>query len=156
MGSDAAHHGAFGADAFGRRAERAARFFGTPQYILGQTVLVVAWIALNAAAVGLPWDPYPFILLNLAFSTQAAYAAPLILLAETRQAEREHVLSTTAERRHEELERQGEARVAAIRAETERLEALLTSNTDLTRQDKELTEQVAALTREIHAVLTKR
>jgi uncharacterized membrane protein len=72
---------AFGEDAFGRRAEAAARFFGTPRYILGQTALVIAWIAVNAVAVGLRWDPYPFILLNLASSTQAAYAAPLILLA---------------------------------------------------------------------------
>ncbi|HLW94443.1 MAG TPA: DUF1003 domain-containing protein [Solirubrobacteraceae bacterium] len=59
-------------------------FFGTPGFIIGQTVLVVIWSALNAAAIGLRWDPYPFILLNLAFSTEAAYAAPLILLAQTR------------------------------------------------------------------------
>jgi uncharacterized membrane protein len=50
---------------------------------------VLVWITLNAAAVSLRWDPYPFILLNLAFSTQAAYAAPLILLAQNRQAERD-------------------------------------------------------------------
>jgi uncharacterized membrane protein len=76
------HHGAFGHDAFGRGAERAARFFGTPQYIAGQSVVVALWIALNSIAVVAHWDPYPFILLNLAFSTQAAYAAPLILLAD--------------------------------------------------------------------------
>ena len=70
------HHGAFGSDRFGVLAERFARFFGTPRFIIGQTVLVVAWIAANAAAFGFDWDPYPFILLNLAFSTQAAYAAP--------------------------------------------------------------------------------
>jgi uncharacterized membrane protein len=81
------HHGAFGNDRFGVTAERFARFFGTPRFILGQTVLVVIWIALNAAAFSFRWDPYPFILLNLAFSTQAAYATPLILLAQTRQAE---------------------------------------------------------------------
>src|ERR671934_2499081 len=86
-------HGAFGDDAFGRAAERAARFFGTPQYIIGQTLVVIAWIAANAVAASLAWDPYPFILLNLAFSTQAAYAAPLILLAQTRQAERDKVTS---------------------------------------------------------------
>jgi uncharacterized membrane protein len=91
MGDGEARHGAFGSDAFGRRAERAARFFGTPQYIVGQTGLVAAWIVLNSVAVGLRWDPYPFILLNLAFSTQAAYAAPLILLAQNRQAERDRV-----------------------------------------------------------------
>jgi uncharacterized membrane protein len=76
-------------DAFGALAERLARFFGTPRYIVGQTILVVIWIALNIAAVSLRFDPYPFILLNLAFSTQAAYAAPLILLAQNRQADRE-------------------------------------------------------------------
>jgi uncharacterized membrane protein len=148
------HHGTFGPDAFGRRAEHAARFFGTPQYIAGQTLVVIAWIALNGIAIGLQWDPYPFILLNLAFSTQAAYAAPLILLAQTRQTERDKRADERAERTHEEMEKQASARVAAIKAETDRLVALLDSNTDLTRQDKELTEQVAALTREIHTVLT--
>ena len=94
--------GAFGEDTFGHAAEKAARFFGTPQYILGQTAIVIAWIVVNAVAVGLHWDPYPFILLNLAFSTQAAYAAPLILLAQTRQVERDKValdlLEATARR----------------------------------------------------------
>jgi uncharacterized membrane protein len=83
------HHGAFGQDAFGRWAERAARFFGTPAYIVGQTVVVAAWITLNSLALSWAWDPMPFILLNLGFSLQAAYAAPLILLAETRQAARD-------------------------------------------------------------------
>ena len=76
-------------DAFGRFAERLARFLGTGRYIVGQTGLVILWITLNLAAVSLRWDPYPFILLNLAFSTQAAYAAPLILLAQNRQADRD-------------------------------------------------------------------
>jgi hypothetical protein len=66
-----------------RSASRA--FFGTPQCLIGQSIAVELWIAVNAAAVAFRWDPYPFILLNLAFSTQAAYAAPLILLAQTRQ-----------------------------------------------------------------------
>ncbi len=148
------HHGTFGPDVFGRGAEHAARFFGTPQYILGQSLVVIAWVALNAIAVSLQWDPYPFILLNLAFSTQAAYAAPLILLAQTRQAERDKRAEDRSERIHQEMEKQAADRVAAIKAETDRLVALLDSNTDLTRQDKELTEQVAALTREIHTVLT--
>ena len=85
------HHGTFGPDAFGRAAEHAARFFGTPQYIIGQSIVVVLWITLNAVAVVQHWDPYPFILLNLAFSTQAAYAAPLILLAQNRQDDRDRV-----------------------------------------------------------------
>jgi uncharacterized membrane protein len=150
------HHGAFGQDAFGRYAERAARFFGTPQYIVGQTIVVIAWIALNSIGIALEWDPYPFILLNLAFSTQAAYAAPLILLAETRQAERDKLSAEMAERRQNEAERQGSDRVVAVKAETDRLERLLRSNTELTQQDKELTEQVGLLTREIHAALVQR
>ena len=77
------------ADAFGPAAERFARFFGTPKYLLWQTVIVIAWIAVNAVAWSLRWDKYPFILLNLVFSTQAAYAAPLILLAQNRQADRD-------------------------------------------------------------------
>jgi uncharacterized membrane protein len=76
-------------DAFGRLSEGIARFFGTARFLAIQTVLVGVWIALNAAAVSLRWDPYPFILLNLMFSTQAAYAAPLILLAQNRQAARD-------------------------------------------------------------------
>ena len=149
------HHGAFGQDAFGRGAEHAARFFGTPQYILGQTIVVIVWIAINAVAVALRWDPYPFILLNLAFSTQAAYAAPLILLAQTRQAERDKIAADQAERRHDEAETRAAAHVSALKEETDKLEQLLRSNTDLTAQDKELTEQVAALTREIHKALVR-
>jgi uncharacterized membrane protein len=148
------HQSAFGSDAFGRKAEQAARFFGTPQYIVGQTILVLIWVALNAVAVSLRWDPYPFILLNLAFSTQAAYAAPLILLAQTRQAERDKLAVDKAEHRHDEAERRAAERVAALKAETDKLERLLESNTTLTQQDKELTEQIAALTREIHAQVT--
>jgi uncharacterized membrane protein len=148
------HHGTFGPDAFGRRAEHAARFFGTPQYILGQTLVVIVWIALNAIAIGYDWDPYPFILLNLAFSTQAAYAAPLILLAQTRQAERDKRSEGRAEEARRHAEKMASDRVAAIKAETDRLVHLLDSNTELTKQDKELTEQIAALTREIHAQVT--
>ncbi len=78
-------------DAFARFSERIARFLGTGRFLAAQTVIVMVWIALNLAAVSLRWDPYPFILLNLAFSTQAAYAAPLILLAQNRQDDRDRV-----------------------------------------------------------------
>jgi uncharacterized membrane protein len=152
----AEHHGAFGQDAFGRGAEKTARFFGTPQYIIGQSIVVLIWIALNSLALSFRWDPYPFILLNLAFSTQAAYAAPLILLAQTRQADRDKDHEAFVERQHEKMERLAQERVAAIKTETDKLTSLLESNTDLTRQDKELTEQVADLTKQIHAALTKR
>ena len=72
-------------EAFGRFSEGLARTLGTGRYLVAQTVVVIVWISINVAAVALRYDPYPFILLNLAFSTQAAYAAPLILLAQNRQ-----------------------------------------------------------------------
>ena len=79
-------------DTFARLSERVARFLGTGRYLAIQTVVVIVWIALNLVLVGVyRFDPYPFILLNLAFSTQAAYAAPLILLAQNRQDDRDRV-----------------------------------------------------------------
>jgi uncharacterized membrane protein len=129
----------FGTDAFGQTAERLARFFGTPQYLVTQSALVVAWIAVNAAAATLRWDPYPFILLNLAFSTQAAYAAPLILLAQTRQAERDKAWSDADVQHREELQNQ--------------ILSLLQQNTDLTEEVARLSTHVRDLTEEIHARL---
>ncbi len=140
-------HGAFGEDAFGHYAETAARFFGTPQYIVGQTIVVIVWIALNAVGLSLKWDPYPFILLNLAFSLQAAYAAPLILLAATRQAERDKVAVHVADRRHDEQHAHNQKAFRELRE-------LIDDNTALTAADKELTEQIAGLTREIHSKLS--
>ena len=78
-------------EAFGRFSERVARLLGTGKFLMWQTILVIVWITLNLVAVSLRWDPYPFILLNLAFSTQAAYAAPLILLAQNRQDDRDRI-----------------------------------------------------------------
>jgi len=144
---------AFGEDAFGRRAEAAARFFGTPIYIAGQTVVVIAWIAVNAVAVTFRWDPYPFILLNLLFSTQAAYAAPLILLAQTRQAERDKDALDHLEAHREEVMQHMQDRETAITSETADLKRLIETNTALTQEDKVLTEKIEALTREIHARL---
>ena len=149
------HHGAFGQDTFGRVAERIARFFGTPQYIVGQSILVALWIFLNSVALVHHWDPMPFILLNLAFSTQAAYAAPLILLAQTRQADRDKLQSDALETHRGREEKIGQQRVAAIKAETDKLAELLESNTTLTRQDKDITEEIARLTKEIHQLLLR-
>ena len=145
----AEHHGAFGDDEFGRRAEKLARFFGTPQYILGQTVIVIAWIALNSVGFVYHWDPRPWIMLNLVFSTQAAYAAPLILLAQTRQADRDKLHGDRIDKRHTALEE-------AAKRQTDKIVELVQSNTALTQQDKDVTEQVAKLTQEIHALLTQR
>jgi uncharacterized membrane protein len=90
------------AEAVGQFTESVARFFGTGTYLLLQSIVVLVWIALNVSAVSLRWDPYPFILLNLAFSTQAAYAAPLILLAQNRQENRDRVTVDEDRRRAEE------------------------------------------------------
>ena len=89
-------------EAVGRFSEGIARFLGTGRYLAWQTILVIVWIALNLFAVSLQWDPYPFILLNLAFSTQAAYAAPLILLAQNRQENRDRVSLEEDRRRSEQ------------------------------------------------------
>jgi uncharacterized membrane protein len=147
------HHGAFGQDTFGRVAERVARFFGTPQYIIGQTIVVALWIVFNSVALISHVDGYPFILLNLGFSLQAAYAAPLILLAQTRQADRDKTHEEMVEQFHEHEEKQAEHRIELVKSATDKLAQLLDSNTVLTRQDKELTEQVAKLTKEIHELL---
>jgi uncharacterized membrane protein len=107
------HFGSFlrlNPDVVGAYAETFARFLGTGRYLGIQTVIVIVWIALNVFAVRLEWDPYPFILLNLAFSTQAAYAAPLILLAQNRQADRDRVQAE-----------EDRARAAQTRADTEYL-----------------------------------
>jgi uncharacterized membrane protein len=79
----------YDADAFGRFSEGLARLLGTGKYLFAQTLFVIFWIIFNTIGIIRHWDPYPFILLNLAFSTQAAYAAPLILLAQNRQDERD-------------------------------------------------------------------
>src|ERR671934_2598037 len=129
-------HSPFGDDWFGRRAESFARFFGTPRYLLMQSVLVLSWIALNAMGT-FNYDPYPFILLNLLFSTQAAYAAPLILLAQTRQADREKAHAEADARHREEI--------ASMQLE------LLRQNTDITEQVAQLSGRIEALTSQIHA-----
>jgi uncharacterized membrane protein len=149
------HHGTFGNDRFGILAERFARFFGTPRFIIGQTILVALWIVANVAAISMRWDPYPFILLNLAFSTQAAYAAPLILLAQTRQAERDKVRDAAVQlHRDAEVAREKayEARQTEIltreRAMGEQHLTLLAQNTELTRE-------VVRLTTELHTAICR-
>jgi uncharacterized membrane protein len=138
-------------DAFGRAAERFARLFGTPRFIAAQTVVVALWIAFNAVAAASRWDPYPFILLNLVFSTQAAYAAPLILLAATRQADRDkhaedlrQAADTVAEKQSRGAGEPGRAPPRADTEMTRQLVTLINENTDLTRSIAELTRQVHA------------
>jgi uncharacterized membrane protein len=139
----------FGADWFGLRAEHFARFFGTPVFLIGQTVVVAVWIALNAANVT-HFDVYPFILLNLAFSLQAAYAAPLILLAQTRQADRDKAHADADARHREDLARAHiERQELATRLSAQILE-LLEQNTRLTETTERLSERIEKLTDEMH------
>jgi uncharacterized membrane protein len=146
---------AFGDDAFGMFAERLARFFGTPRYIFGQTVVVIAWIIFNGYSIFVHFDPYPFILLNLAFSTQAAYAAPLILLAQTRQAERDKVLAEADAAHRESLAQDSIKRQTHAEHQTAALTKLLEQNTALTEQTKQLAEQIDSLTNELHRHIVK-
>jgi uncharacterized membrane protein len=147
------HHGAFGNDRFGVAAESFARFFGTPRFIIGQTVLVILWITLNAAAFSFRWDPYPFILLNLAFSTQAAYAAPLILLAATRQADRDKIRDSALQKHHDaEIQRQKDFEASQTEV-LGRERAMAEQHLQMLAQNTRLTEQIAQLTSELHEAI---
>jgi len=139
----------FGDDWFALKAEAFARFFGTPRFLIAQTVIVGAWILVNI--VGLTtFDVYPFILLNLAFSLQAAYAAPLILLAQTRQADRDAAHARADAEHREALHQASEEREEIAAKETALLVELVQQNTQLTETVKSLTERVEALTLEVH------
>jgi uncharacterized membrane protein len=140
---------AFGDDWFGAKAESFARYFGTPKFLIGQTVLVVVWIAANMVGL-VHFDLYPFILLNLAFSLQAAYAAPMILLAQTRQADRDTAHADADARHREELAQAGLKLQESARDDTERIQELLEQNTKLTEATAELSRRIATLTDEIH------
>jgi uncharacterized membrane protein len=139
----------FGDDWFALKAEAFARFFGTPVFLVGQTIIVAAWILVNVLGVT-KFDIYPFILLNLAFSLQAAYAAPLILLAQTRQADRDKVNSIADAEHREELHRVSEERQIGEAQQTAIILDMLKQNTALTESVKALTERVEALTTELH------
>ncbi len=148
-----AHHGAFGSDRFGVLAERFARFFGTPGFIIGQTVIVVMWIVVNVAAVAYRWDPYPFILVNLAFSTQAAYAAPLILLAQTRQADRDKIREATVQA-HRDAEVEREQAFEARQTEMlDRERSMAEQRLTMLEENTKLTEEIARVTAELHATI---
>jgi len=136
----------FGDNWFGAKAEAFARFFGTPTFLVGQTVIVSVWILLNV--VGFThFDLYPFILLNLAFSLQAAYAAPLILLAQTRQADRDKVHADADAQHREDLARASLERHDVARTQSMQILELLEQNTALTQT---LTQRIEELANEIH------
>ena len=139
----------FGNDWFALKAEAFARFFGTPVFLVAQTIIVAIWIGINVAGFW-TFDVYPFILLNLAFSLQAAYAAPLILLAQTRQADRDKVHAEADAQHREALAVQHAERLNLAHEQTTKLLALVEQNTQLTELTRELSQKIADLTAEIH------
>jgi uncharacterized membrane protein len=139
----------FGGDWFALKAEAFARFFGTPFFLVAQTILVSLWIGLNVKGV-FKFDLYPFILLNLAFSLQAAYAAPLILLAQTRQADRDKAHSEADAQHREDLAQASLQRQALAAKETEQLVEMMKQNTELTTLVRELSLRIESLTVEMH------
>jgi len=144
----------FGDDWFSLKAEAFARFFGTPFFLVTQTFIVALWIGLNAAGV-FKFDLYPFILLNLAFSLQAAYAAPLILLAQTRQADRDKAHLEADAKHREDLALASAQRQALAVAETEKLLVLMDQNTKLTEMVKDLSQRIEAMTAQMHQKVLK-
>lgn len=145
---------AFGDDWFAQKAESFARFFGTPVFLFAQTIIVVIWISLNVFGVT-KFDVYPFILLNLAFSLQAAYAAPLILLAQTRQADRDKAHSKADAEHREALSMASEDRQLCAAVQSEKMMVVLAQNTELTKMIKEMSERIEKLTAEVHEKLQK-
>jgi uncharacterized membrane protein len=139
----------FGSDWFALKAEAFARFFGTPVFLIAQTGIVAIWILFNIFGPYI-FDSYPFILLNLAFSTQAAYAAPLILLAQTRQADRDKAHAEADAQHREDLHHASEERQAVAARQTALLVDLMQQNMALTETIKVLSERVEHLTAEVH------
>jgi len=144
----------FGNDWFGVRAEGFARFFGTPTFLIAQTIIVGVWIFVNAVG-WTQFDVYPFILLNLAFSTQAAYAAPLILLAQTRQADRDKANALADAQHREELHQVNVERQAQIEKQTGLLVEMLQQNTTLTESVATLLKQNTELTQTVHMLVAR-
>ena len=144
----------FGGDWFALKAEAFARFFGTPVFLVAQTIIVAIWIGVNA--VGLTkFDVYPFILLNLAFSLQAAYAAPLILLAQTRQADRDKAHADADALHREALASASAERQLLATQQTVQLIELMKANTALTELTRDLSQRIEALTEEMHRCVVR-
>ena len=139
----------FGNDWFALKAEAFARFFGTPVFLVSQTAVVAIWICLNAFGYT-KFDIYPFILLNLAFSLQAAYAAPLILLAQTRQADRDKAHADADAQHREALATASEQRQTLAAQQTAQLVELVKQNTQLTELTQKLSQRIEALTVAVH------
>ena len=138
-------------DAFGHFAETFARFLGTARFLVYMTVFVIVWVSLNVVGIfGLRWDPFPFILLNLFFSTQASYAAPLILLAQNRQADRDRVALDEDRRRATAQKADTEylaREIASLRVALSEVATRDFLRSELTRLAEELDESAQRRTR---------
>jgi len=145
-------HHPFGNDAFARNAEAFARFFGTPLFLGSQSLVVIIWMGISLSGLSV-FDPYPFILLNLAFSLQAAYAAPLILLAQTRQADRDKATSEADARHREAIALANQRRQRDAEIHSKQLLKLLEENTQLTEVTRQMSERVEILTSQMHSHL---
>ena len=139
----------FGDDWFARKAENFARFFGTPIFLIIQSAIVGVWIFINVSGWA-KFDEYPFILLNLAFSLQAAYAAPLILLAQTRQADRDKCHAEADALHREDLAKASDQRQKWASDQTALLVVMVKQNNELSEKIKSLTERLKSLTQEVH------
>src|SRR6202030_1155511 len=139
----------FGDDWFALKAEAFARFFGTPSFLITQTVIVAVWILINVLGLT-TFDIYPFILLNLAFSLQAAYAAPLILLAQTRQADRDAAHALAYAEYRDALHSASEERAPLAANQTPLLVEMLRQNTQPAKSVKAFPERVEALRLDVH------
>jgi len=138
----------FGEQWFALKAEAFARFFGTPAFLVGQTVIVAVWIYLNVSGMS-KFDPYPFILLNLAFSLQAAYAAPLILLAQTRQAERDQAHALADAQHREDLDDAMAQRQTVAEQNSAQMLVLIQQNIELTSLTKQMAERIETLANQL-------
>lgn len=112
---------------FGQRlADRVANGMGSWRFIIWQTVFVASWMIVNFIAFMHHWDPYPFILLNLLFSTQAAYAAPIIMMSQNRQSERDRAQAESDYRTNVAAKKEIEELMKRLDAiESEKLDKIL-------------------------------
>lgn len=110
----------------GRIADMVAKGMGSWRFIIIQTIFVIVWMGFNMVAYFNHWDAYPFILLNLVFSTQAAYAAPIIMMAQNRQSERDRLQAQDDYNTNKEAKLEIEALAAKLNAiEIEKLDKIL-------------------------------
>jgi uncharacterized membrane protein len=123
---------------FGQKvADKIANGMGSWKFIIWQTVIVLIWMLLNIIGVMYHWDPYPFILLNLLFSTQAAYAAPLIMMSQNRQAARDRVQAQEDYTCNIEAKKEIEAlQIQLSKIESEKLDKIMAMLVELQKKDQ--------------------